>query len=255
MKSEELEKFKQLLTTYDHLLRLQKMQERTIETYRHNMWKAAKHFNRCPDDLSAEELKNYSRRGPSLRQKPPGGQAVQQRAALCGRKPSRHQGGARSMATAGAVRKILAYQPQGHPRRQGPSIQKVIQRLPSPLQSAAQFHHLAQQHRILSAGLLQRGQVIELQPQGGGGPFNVVPQSIEQVVRRHRQKQAVVVGVCPAPDSSSKGGDHHRNKQGSRHPAIHSDNKSQIPASQPGMPLGAYGLLVCQPWEYKTSKE
>jgi site-specific recombinase XerD len=59
MKAEELETFKQLLTAYDQALRLQRMRERTIETYRHNLWKAAKHFNRCPDDLSAEELKSY----------------------------------------------------------------------------------------------------------------------------------------------------------------------------------------------------
>jgi hypothetical protein len=43
MKAEELETFKQLLTAYDQALRLQRMQERTIETYRHNMWKAAMH--------------------------------------------------------------------------------------------------------------------------------------------------------------------------------------------------------------------
>jgi hypothetical protein len=41
MKPEELEKFKPLLTTYDQALRLQRMRERTIETYRHNLWKAA----------------------------------------------------------------------------------------------------------------------------------------------------------------------------------------------------------------------
>jgi succinate dehydrogenase flavin-adding protein (antitoxin of CptAB toxin-antitoxin module) len=51
MNPEELEKFKQLLAAYDQALRLQRMRERTIETYRHNLWKAAKHFNRCPDEL------------------------------------------------------------------------------------------------------------------------------------------------------------------------------------------------------------
>jgi len=61
MNAEQLEKFKQLLTAYDQALRLQRMRERTNETYRHNLWKAAKHFNRCPDDLSADELKsNFS---------------------------------------------------------------------------------------------------------------------------------------------------------------------------------------------------
>jgi site-specific recombinase XerD len=40
-------------------LRLQRMRERTIETYRQYLWKAAKHFNRCPDNLSADELKSY----------------------------------------------------------------------------------------------------------------------------------------------------------------------------------------------------
>jgi integrase/recombinase XerD len=59
MNAVELEKFKQLLNAYDQELRLQRMRERTIETYRHNLWKAAKHFNRCPDDLSADELKSY----------------------------------------------------------------------------------------------------------------------------------------------------------------------------------------------------
>jgi len=49
MNADELEKFKQLLAAYDQALRLQRMRERTIETYRHNLWKAAKHFNRCPD--------------------------------------------------------------------------------------------------------------------------------------------------------------------------------------------------------------
>jgi hypothetical protein len=41
MKAEELEKFKPLLTAYDQALRLQRMRERTIETYRSNLWKAA----------------------------------------------------------------------------------------------------------------------------------------------------------------------------------------------------------------------
>jgi integrase/recombinase XerD len=67
MNADELEKFKLLLTAYDQALRLQRMRERTIKTYRHNLWKAAMHFNRCPDDLSAEKLKDYSRRGPSQR--------------------------------------------------------------------------------------------------------------------------------------------------------------------------------------------
>jgi hypothetical protein len=53
MNAEELEKFKQLLAAYDQALRLQRMRERTIETYRQYLWKAAKHFNRCPDNLSA----------------------------------------------------------------------------------------------------------------------------------------------------------------------------------------------------------
>jgi len=59
MNAEELEKFKRLLTAYDQELRLQRMRERTIETYCNNLWKAAKHFNRCPDDLSADELRSY----------------------------------------------------------------------------------------------------------------------------------------------------------------------------------------------------
>jgi hypothetical protein len=41
MNADELEKFKQLLTAYNRALRLQRMRERTIETYRHNLWKAA----------------------------------------------------------------------------------------------------------------------------------------------------------------------------------------------------------------------
>lgn len=59
MNAEELEKFKQLLTAYGQALRLQRMRERTIQTYCQYLWKAAKHFNRCPDDLSAEEIKGY----------------------------------------------------------------------------------------------------------------------------------------------------------------------------------------------------
>jgi hypothetical protein len=41
MTAEELETFKQLLTAYAQALRPQRMRERTIETYRHNLWKAA----------------------------------------------------------------------------------------------------------------------------------------------------------------------------------------------------------------------
>jgi hypothetical protein len=40
MKAEELETFKQLLTAYDQARRLQRMRERSIETYRHNLWEA-----------------------------------------------------------------------------------------------------------------------------------------------------------------------------------------------------------------------
>ena len=52
MNAEELAKFKQLLAAYDQALLLQRMRERTIETYRQYLWTVAKHFNRCPDDLS-----------------------------------------------------------------------------------------------------------------------------------------------------------------------------------------------------------
>jgi hypothetical protein len=41
MKAEELETFKPLLTAYDQALRLQRMRERKVETYRRNLWKAA----------------------------------------------------------------------------------------------------------------------------------------------------------------------------------------------------------------------
>ncbi len=41
MKAEELEMFKQLLTAYAQARRLQKMRERSIETYRHKLWKVA----------------------------------------------------------------------------------------------------------------------------------------------------------------------------------------------------------------------
>jgi hypothetical protein len=44
MKAEELEKFKQFLAAYHQALRHQKMRERTIEGYRHKLWKAAIHF-------------------------------------------------------------------------------------------------------------------------------------------------------------------------------------------------------------------
>lgn len=59
MNSGELEKFKKLLAAYEQALRLQRKRERTIETYCQYLWKVAKHFDRCPDDLSAEELKSY----------------------------------------------------------------------------------------------------------------------------------------------------------------------------------------------------
>jgi len=59
MNAEELDKFKQLLAVYEQALRLQRKRERTVETYCQTLWKAANHFNRCPDDLSAEELKGY----------------------------------------------------------------------------------------------------------------------------------------------------------------------------------------------------
>ena len=59
MNSGELEKFKKLLAAYEQALRLQRKRDRTIETYCQYLWKVAKHFNRCPDDLSADELKSY----------------------------------------------------------------------------------------------------------------------------------------------------------------------------------------------------
>lgn len=59
MKADELEKFKTLLAAYEQALRLQRKRESTIETYRQYLWKVAKHFNRCPDDLSSCELKSY----------------------------------------------------------------------------------------------------------------------------------------------------------------------------------------------------
>jgi len=59
MNSGELEKFKKLLAAYEQALRLQRKRERTTETYCQYLWKVAKHFDRCPDDLSAEELKSY----------------------------------------------------------------------------------------------------------------------------------------------------------------------------------------------------
>ena len=59
MNSGELEKFKKLLASYEQALRLQRKRDRTIETYCQYLWKVAKHFSRCPDDLSADELKNY----------------------------------------------------------------------------------------------------------------------------------------------------------------------------------------------------
>jgi site-specific recombinase XerD len=59
MNSGELEKFKKLLAAYEQALRLQRKRDRTIETYCQYLWKVAKHFNRCPDDLSADDLKSY----------------------------------------------------------------------------------------------------------------------------------------------------------------------------------------------------
>ena len=55
----ELEKFMKLLAAYEQALRLQRKRDRTIETYCQYLWKVAKHFNRCPDELSADELKSY----------------------------------------------------------------------------------------------------------------------------------------------------------------------------------------------------
>jgi integrase/recombinase XerD len=60
MKAEDVEKFKQLFAAYEQALRMQRMPERTIESYRHNLWKAAIRFNRCPDDLRSEVLKSNS---------------------------------------------------------------------------------------------------------------------------------------------------------------------------------------------------
>ena len=59
MNSGELEKFMKLLAAYEQALRLQRKRDRTIETYCQYLWKVAKHFNRCPDELSADELKSY----------------------------------------------------------------------------------------------------------------------------------------------------------------------------------------------------
>lgn len=59
MNAEQLDKFEKLLAAYEQALRLQRKRERTIETYCQYLWKVAKHFNRCPDDLSADELKSY----------------------------------------------------------------------------------------------------------------------------------------------------------------------------------------------------
>ncbi len=41
MKAEELETFKPLRSAYDQALRLQRLRERTVETYRRNLWNAA----------------------------------------------------------------------------------------------------------------------------------------------------------------------------------------------------------------------
>lgn len=59
MNSDELAKFTNLLVDYVQALRLQGMRDRTIETYQQYLWKAAKHFQRCPVDLSEDELKSY----------------------------------------------------------------------------------------------------------------------------------------------------------------------------------------------------
>ena len=100
--------------------------------------------------------------------------------------------------------------------------------------------------RILSTGLLQRSQVIELQPQGGGWPFNVVPECIEDVFRGHGAHQGLVEVYQWPVNAHFWDSNHTRNPMSTPH------HSARGRRSQPVRPLGGlWGqcLFVSRSWE------
>lgn len=59
MKPEDQQRFNHLYAEMLQALRLQGLRDRTIESYSRTLRRAAQFFDRCPDDLSADELKKY----------------------------------------------------------------------------------------------------------------------------------------------------------------------------------------------------
>jgi integrase/recombinase XerD len=59
MNPEEQARCQELLAAYVEAMQLQGLRERTIEAYSRTFWQVSKYFQRCPDDLSLDELKAY----------------------------------------------------------------------------------------------------------------------------------------------------------------------------------------------------
>ena len=59
MKSQDQERFNRLYEQTQQALRLQGLRHRTIESYSRALRRVALFFDRCPDDLSTNDLKRY----------------------------------------------------------------------------------------------------------------------------------------------------------------------------------------------------
>ena len=59
MKPEDKQRLNRLYEQTLQALRLQGMRKRTIDSYSRSLWRVALFFDRCPDDLSPDELKRY----------------------------------------------------------------------------------------------------------------------------------------------------------------------------------------------------
>jgi site-specific recombinase XerD len=59
MKPEDKARFIRLYEQTLQELKLQGLRHRTIDSYSRALWRVARFFDRCPDDLSADELKRY----------------------------------------------------------------------------------------------------------------------------------------------------------------------------------------------------
>jgi len=59
MKPEDQERFNRLYAENQQALRLQGKRDKTIDSYCRTLRRVAQFFDRCPDDLSVQELKNY----------------------------------------------------------------------------------------------------------------------------------------------------------------------------------------------------